>query len=95
MDIIPAILSFLCLILIIVLSIYIYIKIEGTKKDCRKELKKFAGLVNDAQYNEYNFDKLNEQNIKNLERRITLLQQEIEKVKPELDKLISLKETQT
>jgi uncharacterized small protein (DUF1192 family) len=95
MDVIPAVLSFLCLILIITLSIYIIVKVENTKKDCRNELKKFATLVNDAQYNEYNFDKLNEQNIKNLENRIKVLQNEINKVKPELDKLIALKEAQT
>jgi uncharacterized small protein (DUF1192 family) len=92
MDVIPAILSFLCLILIIILSIYIFVKVENTKKHCRNELKKFAGLVNDAQYNEYNFDKLNEKNIKNLERRIKLLQTEVSRIKPQLDRLVAIKQ---
>ena len=73
--------SIICLVAIMVVSFYIYFQIEATKKYVREELSKFATLVNDAQYNEFVFDKRNEKNIINLEVRIKELDNQLKQLK--------------
>jgi hypothetical protein len=73
--------SIICLVAIMVVSFYIYFQVEATKKYVREELSKFATLVNDAQYNEFVFDKRNEKNIINLETRIKELDKQLKQLK--------------
>jgi hypothetical protein len=69
--------SIICLVAIMIVSFYIYFSVEATKKYVRDELSRFATLVNDAQYNEFVFDKQNEKNIVGLETRLKELDKEL------------------
>ena len=57
-------------IVIIAVCVYIYYQAESTKSYVRSELSKFATLVNDAQYNEFTFDKLTEKNIRIINKKL-------------------------
>lgn len=70
MEVILLILVLLVVVAIIGVIIYIYNQIKSTKQFVQNELAKFASLVNDAQYNEYKFDKLNESNIKTIDQKL-------------------------
>ncbi len=59
-----------CVFLIISVIIFSIWQTAKAKRYVKDELTKFATLVNDAQYNEYVFDKMNEQNIRNMDRRL-------------------------
>lgn len=59
-----------CVVLIVLVVIFSIWQTARAKSFVQDELIKFATLVNDAQYNEYVFDKMNEQNIKNMDERL-------------------------
>jgi hypothetical protein len=54
---------------------------DQTKKFVRSELLKFAALVNDAQFNEFNFDKLTEGNIRVLDNRLKSISDQLRSLK--------------
>lgn len=58
------------IIAILAVSVFIYYQMEATKQFVRDELSKFATLVNDAQYNEFTFDKMTEGNIKTIDKKL-------------------------
>lgn len=69
------ILSFLSVVIIVIVAIvggYFYVKnqITSVKKFVKTEIKVLADMINDAQYNEFTFDKQNEQNIRKLEKQV-------------------------
>ena len=70
-----------CILLILGVCLYIYTQIEKTKKYVRDELAKFTTAVNDAQYNEFNFDKNTEKNIKTLEERLQAIGDQLKSMK--------------
>lgn len=70
-----------CILLILGVCLYIYTQIEKTKKYVRDELAKFTTAVNDAQYNEFNFDKNTEKNIKTLEERLKAIGDQLKSMK--------------
>lgn len=59
-----------CVLLIVIVIAFSIWQVSKAKSYVKDELTKFATLVNDAQYNEFIFDKMNEQNIKNLDERL-------------------------
>ena len=59
-----------CVVLIVFVIVFSLWQVSTAKTYVKDELTKFATLVNDAQYNEYVFDKNNEENIKNMDARI-------------------------
>jgi FtsZ-interacting cell division protein ZipA len=59
-----------CIILIVAVIIFSIWQTSRARSYVKDELTKFATLVNDAQYNEFVFDKMNEQNIKNMDERL-------------------------
>ena len=59
-----------CVVIIVLVSVFSMWQVASAKAYVKDELTKFATLVNDAQYNEYVFDKMNEQNIKNMDERL-------------------------
>lgn len=77
----PLVLIVLCIISILAVAIYIYFQVENTKKFVRSELSKFATLVNDAQYNEFTFDKLTENNIRVIDNKLKTISQELRALK--------------
>lgn len=66
----PLVLILICIVSILAVVLYIYFQMENTKKYVRAELSKFATLVNDAQYNEFTFDKLTEGNIRVIDTKL-------------------------
>ena len=60
----------LSVVVIVIVSTISMWQVAKAKADVKDELTKFATLVNDAHYNEYVFDKMNEQNIKNMDVRL-------------------------
>lgn len=66
----PLVLILICIISILAVALFIYFQMENTKKYVRAELSKFATLVNDAQYNEFTFDKLTEGNIRVIDTKL-------------------------
>jgi hypothetical protein len=59
-----------CVLIIVFVSVFSVWQVASAKSYVKDELVKFATLVNDAQYNEFVFDKMNEQNIKNMDERL-------------------------
>jgi hypothetical protein len=59
-----------CVVIIVLVSVFSMWQVASAKAYVKDELTKFATLVNDAQYNEYVFDKMNEENIKNMDERL-------------------------
>jgi len=60
-----------CVVIIVIVSVFSMWQVASAKSYVKDELVKFSTLVNDAQYNEYVFDKMNEQNIRNMDERLT------------------------
>jgi flagellar basal body-associated protein FliL len=77
----PIVLILICILAILAVAIYIYFQMENTKKYVRSELSKFATLVNDAQYNEFTFDKLTESNIRVIDNRLKTISQQLRAMK--------------
>jgi hypothetical protein len=59
-----------CVVIIVIVSVFSMWQVASAKSYVKDELVKFSTLVNDAQYNEYVFDKMSEQNIKNMDERL-------------------------
>jgi hypothetical protein len=59
-----------CVVIIVIVSVFSIWQVASAKSYVKDELVKFSTLVNDAQYNEYVFDKMNEQNIRNMDERL-------------------------
>jgi NADH:ubiquinone oxidoreductase subunit 5 (subunit L)/multisubunit Na+/H+ antiporter MnhA subunit len=66
-----------CVLLIIIVIAFSIWQVSNAKSYVKDELTKFATLVNDAQYNEFVFDKMNEQNIKNMDERLNEVDQRL------------------
>jgi NADH:ubiquinone oxidoreductase subunit 5 (subunit L)/multisubunit Na+/H+ antiporter MnhA subunit len=66
-----------CVVLIVLVVIFSVWQVYKAQRYVKDELTKFATLVNDAQYNEYVFDKMNEQNIKNMDERLNDVEQRL------------------
>jgi hypothetical protein len=49
---------------------YVRSQTKSVKLFVKMEIKQLVDLINNAQYNEFNFDKQNEQNIKKLEKQL-------------------------
>jgi hypothetical protein len=49
---------------------YVRNQIKSVKLFVKMEIKQLVDVINNAQYNEFNFDKQNEQNIKRLEKQL-------------------------
>lgn len=81
----PMVLILVCILAIIAASLFIYFQMDQTKKFVRSELSKFATLVNDAQFNEFNFDKLTEGNIRVLDNRLKSISEQLKALKPDVD----------
>jgi hypothetical protein len=73
----PLILIMLVVLSILAVCLYIYFQMENTKKYVRTELSKFATLVNDAQYNEFTFDKLTEGNIRLIDNKLKAISKQL------------------
>ena len=74
LDIVALVLTVLCIFAIAGVTIYIYKQLEETKDFVKKELKKFAASVNDAQYNEYTHDEKMRSNIKIMNDKLTSME---------------------
>jgi len=59
-----------CVVIIVIVSVFSMWQVASAKSYVKDELIKFSTLVNDAQYNEYVFDKMNEENIRNMDERL-------------------------
>lgn len=61
---------------------YFYVKgqITSVKKYVKTEIKKLVDTINDAQYNEFNFDKQNELNIRRLEKQLVDLVSKVDTI---------------
>lgn len=79
-DIVALSLTIVCAFAIVGVLIYIYKQIQDTKAFVKNELKKFVKAINNAQLNEFNHDKLTEQNILAIDAKV-------EKIKETLSKL--------
>lgn len=77
----PLVLILICIGGILAVAVYIYYQMEKTKKFVRAELSKFATLVNDAQYNEFTFDKLTESNIRVIDDKLKTISQQLRDLK--------------
>lgn len=73
----PMVLILVCILAIIAASLFIYFQMAQMKEFVRSELTKFATLVNDAQFNEFNFDKLTEGNIRVLDNRLKTISDQL------------------
>jgi uncharacterized membrane protein len=80
----PMLLILVCILAIIAASLFIYFQMDQTKKFVRSELLKFAALVNDAQFNEFNFDKLTEGNIRVLDNRLKSISDQLKSLKTDV-----------
>ncbi len=78
----PVVLILVCILAIAAASLFIYFQMSQIKKYVRDELTKFATLVNDAQYNEFNFDKLTEGNIRVIDNRLKSISEQLKALKP-------------
>lgn len=76
------VLILLSILAIAAASIFIYFQMGQMKKYVRDELTKFATLVNDAQFNEFNFDKLTESNIRVIDNRLKSISDQLKALKP-------------
>lgn len=79
----PLVLILICIATILAVALYIYFQMENTKKYVRTELSRFAGLVNDAQYNEFTFDKITEGNIRVIDNRLKDISKQLRTLKGE------------
>lgn len=81
----PMVLILVCILAIIAASLFIYFQMDQTKKFVRSELSRFATLVNDAQFNEFSFDKLTEGNIRVLDNRLKSISEQLKALRPNVD----------
>lgn len=65
---------FVCILLIVAVIGFSLWQASKMKQFVKDELTKFSTLVNDAQYNEFVYDKLQEENIKNMDERLKELE---------------------
>ena len=79
----PLVLILICIATILAVALYIYFQMENTKKYVRTELSKFAGLVNDAQYNEFTFDKVTEGNIRVIDNKLKDISKQLRSLRGE------------
>jgi uncharacterized protein YigA (DUF484 family) len=77
----PLILIFISVFAILGVVVFIYYQMENTKRYVRSELSKFATLVNDAQYNEFTFDKLTESNIRIIDSKLKSISDQLRSLK--------------
>lgn len=81
----PMVLILVCILAIGAASLFIYYQMDQIKKYVRAELTRFATLVNDAQYNEFNFDKLTEGNIRVIDNRLKSISEQLRALKGKID----------
>jgi hypothetical protein len=74
-----------CVLLITIVIAFSYWQVIQAKRYVNAELVKFATLVNDAQYNEFLFDKRNEQNIRNMDEKIEDIDERLKVMSEEYD----------
>lgn len=79
----PLVLILVCIATILAVALYIYFQMENTKKYVRTELSRFAGLVNDAQYNEFTFDKVTEGNIRVIDNKLKDISKQLRSLRGE------------
>lgn len=79
----PLVLILICIATILAVALYIYFQMENTKKYVRTELSRFAGLVNDAQYNEFTFDKVTEGNIRVIDNKLKDISKQLRSLRGE------------
>lgn len=77
----PLVLILICIATILAVALYIYFQMENTKKYVRTELSRFAALVNDAQYNEFTFDKVTEGNIRVIDSKLKDISKQLRTLK--------------
>lgn len=95
MEPVVLVMIFVCVFAIFGVSVFIYLQMENTKKFVRDELVKFTTLVNDAQYNEFTFDKQTESNIKNIDKRLKDIGEQLKKLKSQADALEKQKKNES
>lgn len=78
MDPISGIVSGLSLTVIVVVSVVLFINSESAKKSMNSTIKEVVDQINDSQYYAYRFDKKQEDNLKNLDTNIDLVNKKIE-----------------
>lgn len=77
------ILSIVILVAVVWGVFFVRSQISSVRKYIKSELKKLVDIINATKYNEFNFDKQNEQNIMKLEKQLL-------EVSAKLDSLTSM-----
>jgi alpha-tubulin suppressor-like RCC1 family protein len=77
MDTASVVVSGLCLIVLIVVSIILYVKASNMKSNFNIHMRDMVDQINDAQYYAYKFDKKQEENVKNLDENVILMDEKI------------------
>lgn len=78
MDPISAVVSGLSLTVIVVVSVVLYINAEKAQKSLDGTVKEVVDQINDSQYYAYRFDKKQEENIKNTDNNIQLVNKKVQ-----------------
>lgn len=65
------IISLIAIIIVLTATIALYFQQEQIKTDVNQKLNSVVDQINDSQYYEYNFDKLQDENIKNVDDNMT------------------------
>ena len=86
-DYVSGIISFLCLVVIVIVSVIIVLQSNKLKHDVKRTFADVINQINDSQYYAYTFDKRQEQNLKNVDLNVSIVDKKTE------DNLAIMKET--
>lgn len=97
-DYVSGIISFLCLVVIIIVSVLIVLQSNKLKHDVKRTFADVINQINDSQYYAYTFDKNQEQNLKNVDLNLSIVDKKAkdslaivketsDKLKADIDKL--------
>lgn len=86
-EYISGIIAFLCVIIIIVVSVLIVLQSNRLKHDVKRTFADVINQINDSQYYAYTFDKRQEQNLKNVDLNVSVVDKKAQ------DNLAIMKET--
>lgn len=68
-----AILGSLSLLLVLVSTVVLYMQQQNIRDDVKRKMSEVVNQINDSQYYEYNFDKQQDDNLKNVDQNVTSL----------------------
>lgn len=92
MEPVVLVMIMVCVFAILAVVVFIYHQMENTKKFVKDELARFATLVNDAQYNEFTFDKQTQSNITNIDQRLKDISNQLKALKSRANALTKAQE---